>query len=267
MILINGQPGEQLSVLDRGLQYGDGLFETIAVKDSKLRYWDLHWQRFSKGCKRLNLPSPDESQCLAEINQVLENQSQAVIKLIYTRGAGGRGYRFTEMQPTRIVMRHPWPEYGSANTQGIALYLCETRIAVQPKLAGIKHLNRLENVLARNEWQDDYYAEGLMLSTDDNVIEGTMSNVFLVQGNTLLTPDLTQCGVQGVMRQHLLNLASQYKMKIQIRNLTMDDVTQAEEMFVCNSLFGIWPVQTIGDKTFNTENPLTQRLQQLIEQE
>ena len=174
---INGVEQPDIAVADRGLQYGDGLFETLAVFDGQCPRFLDHYQRLSAGCDRLGLPQPDETLLLQEVAQAAQGKNKAVIKLIVTSGAGGRGYsRPAKLQTTRIVMLHDWPEYPQTNWQeGIALRFCQTRLGCNPTLAGIKHLNRLEQVLARNEWQGNEDAEGLMLDMNGNVIEATMS--------------------------------------------------------------------------------------------
>lgn len=267
MIRINGQAVSEISAYDRGLHYGDGLFETIAVKNGKLTHWHYHWQRLLKGCERLNIDPPTESIVCNEIDDLVNHDAQAVIKLIITRGSGGRGYKYAAMQPTRILFKYPWPEYAVENQNGIELFLCETRLSIQPTLAGIKHLNRLENVLARNEWSDNRIVEGLMLATDERVVEGTMSNVFWAKEQRLFTPDITQVGVAGVMRQHILNLTKNYEMDVNIGDYFLSDIYQADELFVCNSLIGIWPVKKFENKTFTLAGSnisLTKKLQTLI---
>ncbi len=268
MILINGEPVEQISVFDRGLHYGDGLFETISVKNARLQHWALHWQRFNHGCQQLNLTAPDEALVLDEIATVLDNESQAVIKLMLTRGSGGRGYKFPPASKSnRIIFRYSWPEFNPDYDYGISLYLCETRLGLQPRLAGIKHLNRLENILARNEWQDDQFAEGLVLSANEHVIEGTMSNVFWSKAGRLFTPRLTQCGVNGVMRQHLIKLAATLEIDTSIDDFHLDAVIRSDEIFVCNSLVGVWPVKSFQHKHFDVTvdgNPVTRKLKKMM---
>ncbi len=267
MILVNGQAETVVSALDRGLHYGDGLFETLAVEQGRPKLWPLHWARFKVGCQRLNLALPDEQMVLGEIQTVAEQYPQAVVKLILTRGSGGRGYRYLDCEPNRLVFSYSWPEYRTENQTGIGLYLCETRLGKQPQLAGIKHLNRLPNVLARNEWTGEQFAEGLMLSENDWVVEGTMSNIFFAKDGELYTPDVEQCGVAGVMRQHILHRAAEQNREVTIGQFQLVDIYQADELFVCNSIIGIWPVREFNGRRFDVSeagNPLTRQLQQEI---
>ena len=245
--LVNGQAGMNLSVADRGLQYGDGLFETLALRDGEPLLWDRHVQRLGEGCRRLGLPAPEARLLREEVTRIAGTEARAVAKIILTRGTAGRGYQADAAgSATRIVQRLPWPAYPvAAGKEGVAVRWCETRLARQPKLAGMKHLNRLEQVLARAEWQDDY-AEGLMHDTDGLVIEGTKSNLFLVRDDgTVVTPDLSQSGVAGVMRAQVLDSAAAMGMRCIIQAVPTDMVESAHELFLTNSLIGIWPIRRI----------------------
>lgn len=249
MILIDGQRTELVAADDRGLHYGDGVFETIATVKGRPQLWSRHMARLVEGCRRLAIPPPDENLLRAEAEQLMAiPQERAVLKIIVTRGSGGRGYRPpAACQPRRLLYLSPWPEYpASWARHGVEVHLCGTRLACNPALAGIKHLNRLEQVLARAEWDDPAIAEGLMLDTDGHVIEGTMSNLWLVQEGCLLTPSLERCGVAGVMRAHLLAQARELGLACSEAVLELSDLEQAEEVFLSNSLIGIWPVRRAG---------------------
>lgn len=271
MTLINGHQQHTIDVLDRGLAYGDGLFETIAVIDGSLHYWDLHWQRLQNGAKRLTIELPDEDDLLTQINSEIkltalqensagrENGTRQVVKLIISRGSGGRGYLFPEIQhPSVIIMLHPWPERETADYEkGIHAMVCQTRLASQPALAGIKHLNRLEQVLARNELhssnkQQPDYQEGIMLSCcaseplDSLVIEGTSSNLFFVLDGLLCTAKIDNCGVLGTMREAVISLIStSLTLKVQQGHYSLQQLSQATEVFFTNSIYGILPVASI----------------------
>ncbi|MEJ2114995.1 MAG: aminotransferase class IV, partial [Gammaproteobacteria bacterium] len=158
-VIINGQQGDQISCFDRGLLYGDGIFETIAIKHHKPQYWEDHLQRLQLGCKTLELQGLDVALLEKEIKFFVDSESESkfVVKIIITRGVGGRGYRPTLQSLTRIVQKFPWPGYPSSFTDiGIKVTKCSLQLSKQSKLAQIKHLNRLEQVLARSEWEDDY---------------------------------------------------------------------------------------------------------------
>lgn len=245
--LVNGQVSTNLSVADRGLQYGDGLFETLALRNGKALLWERHIQRLDEGCQRLGLPRPETGLLGEEVERIASTEARAVAKIILTRGTAGHGYRAdAAATTTRIVQRLPWPAYpDAAGKKGVSVRWCATRLARQPRLAGMKHLNRLEQVLARAEWQDDY-AEGLMHDTDGLVIEGTRTNLFLVgTDGTLTTPDLSQSGVAGVMRAQVLDSAAAMGLTCVIQAVTTDMVASAQELFLTNSLIGIWPIRRI----------------------
>lgn len=242
---INGVEQMAIGATDRGLHYGDGLFETLAVFAGQCPRFKEHFQRLRTGCERLAIPVPDEPLLLQEVQQAAEGWDKAVIKLIITPGAGGRGYaRPDKPQVTRIVMLHAWPEHPQDYWQGgIALRLCQTRLACNPALAGIKHLNRLEQVLARSEWHGNDYAEGLMCDRGGNVIEGIMSNVFMVRDNKLFTPKTDDCGVAGVMRRWVLEQAPCLDIEVVESMISVEDIRQADEVILSNSLIGLWPVK------------------------
>jgi len=265
--LINGQAATTLSIMDRGLQYGDGLFETLALNNGEINNWTLHWGRLADGCQRLFIPLPDEKQLLAEIDSIAAGFDKEIVKIILTRGVTSRGYAFTDVLPTRVVSAYPWPALVEENiTEGIELFVCQTNIARQVALAGIKHLNRLENVLARHEWQNKQYPEGIMLDTENNVIEGTMTNLFMVKDNILQTPDLSFSGVKGVTRQRIIDFAIQKGIPLKVKNIKMEELIQADEVFVCNTVINIWPVKKINrrvypiDKREEAANPVTRLL-------
>jgi len=267
-MLVNGESNSTVSCLDRGLQFGDGLFETIAVRVGEIMHWPRHWQRLLLGCERLYIPPPNQTELFTEISSLIAPKQNQVIKVIYTRGQSSRGYAFTELESNRIVLQFSWPLFDEANyEQGIDIFQCETRLAHQPLLAGLKHLNRLENVLARHEWSDAQFAEGIIKDIKGCVVEGTMSNVFLVKDNKLITPDLTQCGVAGITRQRIIEIAQENQITIHIGAVTEELLFDADEMFVCNSIIGVWPVRKMADKRFDTRrhsNPVTRLLQKRV---
>lgn len=258
---INGEEQVNIAVADRGLQYGDGLFETLAAFDGACPWFPAHYQRLAAGCDRLAIPVPDKQVLLCEVEQAAKGQHKAVIKILLTSGRGGRGYCRPEvLEPSRIIMRHDWPDYPDAYWQdGVVLKHCHTRLGCNPTLAGIKHLNRLEQVMARNEWQGTEFAEGLMCDMQGHVIEGTMSNVFVVRGNTLSTPNLTACGVDGVMRRWVMQKAEELNIEVQQMALSVTDIKQADEVLLTNSLIGLWPVRSFESSLYQA-GPVYQTL-------
>ena len=265
-MLINGQDSATVSAQDRGLLFGDGLFETLAIRNGVPLRWERHLQRLMLGCERLGIPCPDVSALTTESLALCKGHDRAVLKVIVTRGVGGRGYRApAQPQPTRILSRYPWPDYPLSNARdGVRVHLCNTRLAQQPALAGIKHLNRLEQVLARAEWVDEAIAEGLLFDRGDHVIEGTMSNLFLVSDGQLVTPDLSDCGVAGIMRAMIIEIAAVLGVNCVVRSVARTELFDAAELLLCNSLIGLWPVRQL-DTRHLVPGPVTRRLQEALE--
>ncbi|MGH8567619.1 MAG: aminodeoxychorismate lyase [Gammaproteobacteria bacterium] len=247
LVLIDGRRGRAVSVADRGLHYGDGLFETLPILDGNVRHWERHLERLRLGCARLGMACPEDTLLSADLDLLRAGVDHGVVKLIVTRGVGGRGFRPPDpAKPTRIFARHPWRPYPPAlYRSGIVARVCATRLSRNPVLAGIKHLNRLEQVLARREWADPEVHEGLMLDTGGRVIEGTMTNLFLARAGRLVTPDLSECGVLGIMRGLVIEAARRARLETEIRAVDLAEMYTAEGAFVCNSLVGVWPISEL----------------------
>lgn len=263
-VLINGVPAAEVSINDRGLSYGDGLFETIKIRNGSPVYWQRHINRLLAGCERLKIPYNGTGALFAEAISLTRNVDQGVLKIIVTRGEGGRGYAFPDrVKATRILALYPEADYPSTlKKHGIRLKTCQTRLAINPLLAGIKHLNRLEQVLARSEFNVPEYNEGLMLDREGRPIEGVMSNIFWVKSGQLFTPALDNCGVEGVIRSIIIELAEKNNIGCKIDTFEIDDLMMADEVFMTNSLIGIWPVQQIDNVRFHP-NSITRKLMQL----
>lgn len=275
MFLLNGQSTGSIDILDRGLHYGDGLFETLAVIDQQPLCWDKHLQRLLSGCARLKIDFDDVDILKSEVSSLCENtgnhSERAVLKITITSGTGGRGYKRGNagVKPTRLLAMHPWPDYpDNYSTEGVQAHLCYTRLGHIPELAGIKHLNRLEQVLARNEWENTDVMEGLMLDIDAYVIAGTMSNLFAIYPDKkLLTPDLSLCGIEGIVRQSILDHSSEFGYKSEICKLSLEDIYSASEVFFCNSIAGIMPVNQLADHKFSSQLTANEIKQFLISRE
>lgn len=258
-VLVNGEFTQHLSVLDRGLHYGDGLFETIRVIKGKLWLEAYHWQRLQQGCQRLNIVYPE---IIAQEARTLITATDGILKVIVTRGIGNRGYKTSASIPSRILLYYPQQNFQALGY--IKVQLCQTILAANPLLAGLKHLNKLDYVLARNEWQDDSINEGLLLNNEGHIIEGTMTNVFLVKDGQLFTPNLTKSGVAGVMRRYIMELAQQWQLPCQESEITFNELLTAQEWFMCNSIVGVWPVTQCQHYHWPI-GPITQRIKTQIE--
>ena len=254
--LLNGEPATGLSLLDRGLHYGDGLFETVRVRQRQPLYWREHLDRLERGCRRLALPFPGADALDRDAQRLLAEQNPGLLKIIVTRGPGERGYRPPTGVANRLMIAYPHAP--AASGKPLAVTLCRHRLGLNPALAGVKHLNRLDQILARAEWADEF-DEGLIRDLDGNLIEAVASNVFLVFGDTLVTPELNRCGVAGIMRQKILDQADSLGYQVDIRQVDPAEIAQADELFLCNSVAGIRPVASVDAHRW-PDHPATRRL-------
>lgn len=250
--LINGSFNQVISPLDRGFSYGDGIFRTLKMIQGVPQHWPLHYQKLVADCAAIGIVCPSAELFINDFLQLFSLDEIAVAKIVVTRGEGERGYAPPAITlPMRAIIKSALPQFAeSCFVQGVRLYLCETKLAHQPKLAGIKHLNRLENILARMEWRDEAMFDGLLLDQHGEVIECTMSNIFARFGNRLVTPDLSQCGVAGVTRQSIMGLTRSLGLSIEVTQLPLSRLMQADEVIICNSLYGAFQVTSIADKTW-----------------
>lgn len=260
----NGQQQGAISGIDRGLAYGDGLFETCRARKGEIPLWSLHKARLLNGASVLGL-NIIEAQLEDLLKQAIDESDlkqceQGIVKLIVSRSVGGRGYRFDTgagvnylimVMPAQPLDSHPhWDA-------GLSVRVCEHRLGRQGKLAGLKHLNRLDQVVARAEWQDEY-DDGLMLDYDSKIIESISGNLLFVGNNRLVTPCLDACGVKGVMRsflqQHFLNVIE--------APVSLHELNQFTEIIVTNAVIGALPVKQIvdcGRLIWNSQSTLTTR--------
>ncbi len=266
MILVNGIHQDSLPFQDRAIHYGDGLFETIAVNEGAPLAWNEHMQRLQTSCLKLGINCPDSETLLAETKEVGRKHDHTVAKIIVTRGSGGRGYTPAEdAQTRRIVAAYKWPDYPKEFAKnGIEAAVSEIRLGHNPLLAGLKHLNRLEQVLLSRELAAKAMPETLVMDINDQIIEGSKSNLFLVSNQKVVTPALDQAGVEGVIRNVLLKLADEFAFEKRITRVSMDDVLKADEVFFCNSIAGLWPVRRIKNVEFSL-GPVSLRFQQALQ--
>ncbi|WP_133479311.1 aminodeoxychorismate lyase [Cognatilysobacter segetis] len=229
---------DALSPLDRGLAYGDGLFETMRVWRGDVPWWDRHWARLTRGADALGIALPDEGRVREALAATLDG-ADGVAKLLVTRGEGARGYAASAGPATWLLSRHEAP----SRRDRIVVRWCATRLAVQPRLAGLKHCNRLEQVLARSEWPAGEGADdGLMVDADGDVASAIAGNVFILSQGRWRTPRLDRCGVHGVMRGWAMAVLDADEAR-----LSPSDVEAADALFVCNAVRGILEVERLGD--------------------
>jgi len=248
MNLVNGIPGGGLPADDRGLAYGDGVFRTMRVRAGEPLWWRDHYAKLADDARALDLPCPEDALLLDEVRRAAAGQD-GVAKLILTRGSGERGYAPPALpQGTRVVTFGT--AAGSAGASDITVRWCRLRLAAQPRLAGIKHLNRLENVLARAEWHDPEVHEGLLCDDTEAVVSGVSSNLFIVRSGGLLTPELGRCGVAGVARGRILRAARAQGVDVEVTRITPAMLLDAEAVMLCNAVQGVRRVARLEDTTW-----------------
>ena len=248
--LVNGECVASVAAADRGLSYGDGVFETIAVVEHEPRLWERHLDRLERGCERLGFAAPSRAAWRDDLHK-LPLPRFGVLRISATRGTGGRGYEPPPSpRPTRILRCLAAParpaEWWS---EGVAVRFCTTQLSIQPALAGIKHLNRLEQVMARQEWRTSAVAEGLMETPDGRIIEATATNLIVDHGDRLGIPATDDCGVDGVMQTWLMEQAAALGAVVERDALRREDLLGARGVMLTNSLIGLWPVQSIAGCT------------------
>jgi len=265
----NGVPVEKVSIDDRAFQYGDGLFETIAIRDGEPRLWAYHMERLAGGCARLRMTIPGRKRLRDDVaNAVLQSNelsAYCAAKLIVSTGVGQRGFgRDIPSATETVVGVFPTrPIAAQKYSGGVATILCDTRLATNSVTAGLKTLNRLEQVLARSECVVAGTFEGITLDADDRLICGTMSNVFIVSNESIVTPSLERCGVEGVMRRHTIATLRKYGITVNIRDMSEMELSDSDEVFLTNSQFGVLPVRSYRGKVWHS-HPVTRRLMAMM---
>jgi len=261
--LINGKFANSISVLDRGLSYGDGLFETMSwsyLDDEKVvgvEFWDRHIERIKQGCSitKINLPPTDILKNYKEkiLNECLKKGiKNGVLKIVITRGIGGRGYKFEKnILPTIIFLSFPLKKIKKETQNiGVKLRFCEFPIFENSMLAGLKHLNRLDSVMARSEWDEDKFFDGVMIDNSENIIDGTMTNLFFSKNKILYTPMIKKSGINGIMRQVVIDNAKLFFRDVCEIEIKKNTISTYDEMFVTNSVIKILPVTHLSNKKF-----------------
>ena len=248
MISVNGCEQQMLAITDRATQYGDGCFTTMLVEQQCVQLWSLHLARFEISLQRLAIAAPDWQQVYTEVMALaLLYPYRGGIKILVSRGSGGRGYSPTGCSDTQVIISHfEWPShYQQWQQQGIILGVCQQRMGNSPMLAGMKHLNRLEQVLLKQEIETAGWVDAIVLDCNDRVIETSVANLFWRQGNTVYTPALQRAGVAGVMRQHVLDILDKLNYDYQVGDFDLDALLAADEVFITNALMALVPVNQI----------------------
>ena len=249
---------------ERGLHYGDGVFETLLKLDGEIPFWEDHYLRLSNGCQRLHIGLPKEEWLIDKIDRETRETATTVVKLIVTRGIGGRGLKIPkENQASIFVFKYPHNRLAGKH-KSLDVATCETRLPINRNLAGIKHLNRLDYVLAALELEAKGNSdEGILYDTDGFLVEGIISNLFLCVQDIVHTPSLELAGVEGVMRKQILRYFESQGVKVKVGRFPAQLLIQASEGFMCNSVQGIRPIKSI-DQTPLEIGPVTRNLMKLF---
>jgi 4-amino-4-deoxychorismate lyase len=265
MFLVNGFSSDSVSVQDRGLTLGDGLFTTLHLKNHRPLLWTYHLNRLREGCNRLKLVQPDYELLYEQCCQLASDDGEASGKIIITRGTGGRGYSPQGCNsPTVVVSVHPYPtHYNDWQRNGIALGVAEQRLGCQPMLAGLKTLNRLEQVLLKDELDDRGLLEAAVLDWQDNVVEAVTANIFWRKGEQIFTPDLKLAGVCGVMRAFVIQQLNSLQHEVTLVSAGLPVLLDADEVWITNALMGIVPVTGIEDVRYQ-DHRFVKRLQNAL---
>ena len=253
MFLINGAESETLAVNDRGVQFGDGCFTTARILRGQVQLLSAHLARLQTTCEKLFIPYDDWALLAQEMARLAQPHQDGVLKVIITRGAGGRGYSAAGcVNPTRILSVSPWPaHYLRWREEGISLSLSPVRLGRNPSLAGLKHLNRLEQVLIRSHLEQTDADEALVLDSDGWLTECCAANVFWRKGSDVFTPRLDQAGVNGIMRQYILAKLAPSPFRVVEATMRPEALREADEVVVCNALMPLVPVRRWNDKCWS----------------
>jgi 4-amino-4-deoxychorismate lyase len=242
---IDGRPGSTIDVRDRGFNYGDGAFETMRIRRNEIRLLDFHLERLDHACRRLQILAPGMTGLRRELERAASQRQEGVVKLIVSRGIGARGYRPSGRErSTRVISVHPLPPRAQPRAP-VRVRMCFLQLGANPALAGLKTLNRLESVMARAEWTDPGIWEGLLRDSEGHIVCGTMSNLFLRRGRSLVTPRLDRCGIAGVMRRWVLAQARALELEAREARVEWRDLAGADEAFMTNAVAGVVPVSVI----------------------
>jgi len=258
---LNGEPATHIDANDRGLSYGDGLFTTILVRDGKCCLIERHIDRLVQGCVRLKINNVDIESIECQIFTLATSLTSGIIKVVITRGIGARGYSSVGCDsPSVIVTTSTLPRhYQNLRNSGISAGISSIPLGINPITAGLKHLNRLEQVLVRQEIDRHSWDDAIVLDCQGFVVESNLANVFWLKGGRLFTPSLELSGVCGVMREHVIAQCKNSGYDIEIGRFPLDELLKADEIFITNSLMELVPVVMVAQHNF----PIGQHIKQI----
>lgn len=254
MYWINGILQDHLKVTDRGIHFGDGCFTTAYICHGRIELLSWHLERLQHATERLLIPALAWSQLQQEMEQSVKAVAQGVLKVIITRGSGGAGYSGKGCEnPTRILAIAPYPQhYLRWRQSGITLILSAVALARNPLLAGLKHLNRLEQVLIRTHLEQTVAHEAVVLDTEGMLVECCAANLFWRKGDQVYTPALTHSGVTGVMRRQIMALLQDSHYSLHVVTQPLATLADADEVLICNALMPLLPVNHVQNWSYHS---------------
>jgi 4-amino-4-deoxychorismate lyase len=259
-VLHDGRPCAESAATSRALHYGDGVFRTLLWHQGRAVDWNAHIDKLAADCAALELDVPDANALAAEVADAAKALPLAAVKIVVARRASDRGYAPQTRDSERWVLAYPLQAFADRDYQhGIDAVLSDVRLSSQPLLAGVKHLNRLDQILASRGWPAGA-REALMCDAHGRVICGTRSNLFVVRDGKLCTPRLDRCGVAGIMRARIIDCAHRMQLHVQEGELRPEIFTDVQEAFISNALIGIWPLRSVGSERWAAPGPRTRAL-------
>ncbi|QIA62878.1 aminodeoxychorismate lyase [Vibrio astriarenae] len=253
MFWVNGVPCDSISASDRSFQYGDGVFTTMLLQDGKVLHWSLHTQRLREGLNRLAIPHPNWSDVERWVANAAIEHSRSGIKVHISRGSGGRGYSPLGCEsPVVTISAFQYPKhYSTWHQAGLELGICQTQLGLNPTLAGIKHNNRLEQIMAKAEMDAVGLPDGIVTDLNEHIVETTMANLFWRKGQTLYTPKMVNAGVKGITRNYVAAQLPSLGFSLTEEDFFIEDLLCADEVFVTNAILGVAPVSKIAHHSFS----------------
>ena len=251
--LINGKKSLGLNPFDRGLAFGDGVFRTMKVRNGVPKFWKYHYEILNHDAKTIQIDIPSSRILLNDVKKLFSEPGDFVGKFIITRGVSERGYQFKKnIKCTRILLKNTFtPVKKEITRQGVCLQVCKQRLSKNSMLSGIKHLNRLENVLAKTELEDENF-DGILLDINGHVNECISSTIIMRVGDTLYIPSQHEAGVSGVTKQIIIDNARNLGYKIKIKKILLDELMRADEVVIANSIIGAIPIRKINNKKWKS---------------
>jgi len=259
---------KKISIHDRGFNYGDGLFETILVKDSKIKYFTDHMRRLHAGCRKLNLNKPSSDLLKKNIKKAIGKKINCIIKIILTRGSSSFGYKFTkDINHNLYFIKHDKTSAVKKN-RAVKLKVSNYNIHENSDLAKIKHLNRIDQCLIASELNNQKNIDDLIVTYNNNIIETLSSNIFFVKKNKsniiFYSPKITKCGIDGIIKNQIIKFLKNKKYKVLEKDISIKTLKNYDVSFKVNSIQGLVFVDQIENNKFSKDHIIYNILKDFI---